>query len=129
MELRSIGLMDSQAPVDSQRLPHKPKYKGPNRRDRYRVKSHAKILVKFKVTCSLGVYQSLQVGTMRDLSRSGIFFEAFGDYQPGMMIEVVFPYDPAKSSFDRPQQAEVVRVEEIEGSLKNGVAVKLLNLS
>ena len=129
MELSSVGLIDSHAHFDSRRLPHKPKYKEPNRRDCYRVESDAKILVKFKVTCSLGVYQSSQVGTMRDLSRAGIFFEAFGDYQPGMMIEVVFPYDPATPSLERPQQAEVVRVEEIEGSLKNGVAVKLLNLS
>ncbi len=43
-------------------------------------------------------------------------------------VEVVFPYEPAKSSFERPQQAEVVRVEEIQDSLKEGVAVKLLSV-
>ena len=121
MELRSIGVMDSQAPVDSQRLPDKPKHEVSNRRDRYRLKSDAKILVKVS-------HLSSQVGTMRDLSRTGIFFRAFGDYQPGMTIEVVFPYDAVNASFQRPQQAEVVRVEEIEGSLKKGVAVKLLSL-
>ena len=121
MEARSIGLMVSHAPVDSQRLPDKPKHDGPNRRDRYRLKSDAKILVKVP-------FQSSQVGTMRNLSRTGIFFEAFGDYQPGMTMEVVFPYDAVNASFQRPQRAEVVRVEQIQGSLKNGVAVKLLSL-
>ena len=121
MEPRSIGLMDAHAPVDSQRLPDKPKHDGPNRRDRYRLKSDAKILVKVP-------FQFSQVGTMRNLSRIGIFFQAFGEYQPGMMMEVVFPYNPAKPSLERPQQAEVVRVEEIQGSLKKGVAVKLLSV-
>ena len=93
-----------------------------NRRDRYRLKSDAKILVK------VPYYQSSQVGTIRNLSRTGIFFEALGNYRQGMMMEVVFPYEPANLSLQLPQHAEVVRVEEIQGLPKKGVAVKLLSL-
>ena len=126
MKPRSIGLMDSHVPIHSPRLPDKPKpdrlkYEGSNRRQRYRLRKDIKILVKFK-----GVYQSSQVGTVKNLTRTGIFFEAFGEYQPGMTTEVVFPYDPAEPSLDRPQQAEVVRVKQIQASLKKGVAIKLL---
>ena len=39
MEPSSVGLSDSHAPVDSPRLPDKPKYEGPERRERYRLKS------------------------------------------------------------------------------------------
>ena len=47
MEPSSVGLSDSHAPVDSPRLPDKPKYEGPERRERYRLKRDVKILVKF----------------------------------------------------------------------------------
>ncbi len=104
-------------------MPDKPKHGGPERRQRYRVTNEVKILVKFK-----GSYQSSQVGTVKNLTRNGIFFEAFGDYKPGMEMEVIFPYDPSKPSMERPMHAEVVRVQELEGSLKKGVAIKLLGI-
>ena len=128
MEPSSIGLMDSHVPIHSRRLPdtpkpHTPKYEGSDRRQRYRLRKDIKILVEFKE-----VYQSSQVGTVKNLTRTGIFFEAFGEYQPGMTTDVVFPYDPAEPSLERPQQAEVVRVKQIQGSLKKGVAIKLLSV-
>ena len=68
----------------------KPKYAGPERRQRYRVTNEVKILIKVGNMFS-------QVGSVKNLTRNGIFFEAFGDYQPGMGMEVVFPYDPIKA--------------------------------
>ncbi len=108
---------------DSRQKPGMPKREGPERRQRYRVTNEVKIHVKFK-----DIYQSAQVGTVKNLTRTGIFFEAFGEYQPGMTTEVVFPYDPSNPSLERPQQAEVVRVKPIQGSLKKGVAIKLLTV-
>ena len=102
-------------------MPDKPKFGGADRRQRYRVTNEVKILVKVGKMFS-------QVGSVKNLTRNGIFFEAFGDYQPGMGMEVVFPYDPSKPSMDRPMHAEVVRVQEIEGSMKKGVAIKLLGI-
>ena len=104
-------------------MPDKPKYEGTERRQRYRVTNEVKILVQFK-----GSHQSSQVGSVKNLTRNGIFFEAFGDYQPGMGMEVTFPYDPSKLSMDRPMSAEVVRAQEIQGSIKKGVAIKLLSI-
>ena len=101
----------------------KPKYEGTERRQRYRVTNEVKILVKFE-----GSLQSSQVGSVKNLTRNGIFFEAFGDYQPGMGMQVIFPYDPSKPSMERLMHAEVVRVQEIEGSIKKGVAIKLLSI-
>ncbi len=102
-------------------MPDKPKFEGPDRRQRYRVTNEVKILVKAGKLFS-------QVGSVKNLTRNGIFFEAFGDYQPGMGMEVMFPYDPSKPSMERPMSAEVVRVQEIEGSIKKGVAIKLLGI-
>ena len=98
-----------------------PKYEGSDRRQRYRVTNEVKILVKVGTQFS-------QVGSVKNLTRNGIFFEAFGDYHPRMGVEVIFPYDPSKPAMERPQHAEVVRVQEIEGSMKKGVAIKLLSI-
>ena len=50
---RPIGLSDSHAPVDLKRLSHKPKYDGPERRERYRLKRDAKILASYLVSVGL----------------------------------------------------------------------------
>lgn len=100
----------------------KKKFEGQDRRERYRVMNETKVLVKVGNLFS-------QVGTIRNMTRTGIFFEAFGEYQPGLTMEVTFPYDPNKPGAGaRPQHAEVVRVADIEGSMKKGVAIKLLGL-
>lgn len=95
----------------------KPKYEGEDRRERYRLSTETKILV------ALG--QSSQVGTIVNMTRNGVYFEAFGDYEPGMEIKVSFPYDPTKPQEVHQQRADVVRVREIEGSMKKGVAIKM----
>ena len=100
--------------------PPNPKFEGPDRRERYRLAKETKILVK-------GGNRS-EVSTIVNMTRNGIFFLAFGDYQRGMNVEVTFPYNPTQSSGERPQHAEVVRVQDMEGSMKKGVAVKLLNM-
>ncbi len=102
--------------------PGKPKYAGTERRERYRLGNDAKILVQ-----KLGEIRS-EMGAAKNITRTGIYFEVFGDYQPGMSVRVTFPYDPTQPLMNRPQHAEVVRVVEIPGSLRRGVAVKLLNL-
>ncbi len=101
----------------------KRKYGGPERRQRHRVTNEVKILVNFKDS-----YQSSEVGSVKNLTRNGIFFEAFGNYQPGMGIGVMFPYDPSKASMERPIHADVVRVQKIKDSMKKGVAIKLLGI-
>ena len=92
----------------------KPKFEGQDRRERYRLSKETKILVQTQ--------NGSQIGTIENMTRTGIFFLAFGDYQPGMGVEVTFPYDPSKATGQRPLHAEVVRVQDIEGSLKKGVA-------
>lgn len=96
-------------------------FEGEDRRERFRLSHDRKVLVQARGRFS-------QVGTIQNITRSGLFFEAFGDYERGMTLDLTFPYDPSKFSSGRPQQAQVVRVVEIEGSLKKGVAVKLLSL-
>ena len=98
----------------------KPKFEGTDRRERYRLAKETKILVQSG--------KRSEVGSIINMTRNGIFFLAFGDYQPGMGVQVTFPYNPAQSTGERPQHAEVVRVQDQEGSLKKGVAVKLLNM-
>ncbi len=102
----------------------KRKYGGPERRQRHRVTNEVKILVNFKDS-----YQSSEVGSVKNLTRNGIFFKAFGDYKPGMEMEVIFPYDPSKPSMEWPMRAEVVRVQEIKGLMQKGAAIKLLGFS
>ena len=103
-------------------MAEKAKFEGEDRRDRYRLSRETKVLVKVGSQFS-------HVGTIKNMSRTGMFFEAFGEYQRGMTMELTFPYDPSKpSAGEKPQHAEVVRVQEIEGSMKKGVAVKLLSL-
>ncbi len=98
----------------------KPKFEGPDRRERYRLSRETKILVRTQ--------SGSAIGTIENMTRNGIFLLAFGDYQPGMSVEVTFPYDPSKPTGQHPLRAEVVRVQDIDGSLKKGVAVKLLNI-
>jgi len=91
-----------------------------DRRARYRLKVDTKVLV------STG--PKSEVATITNMTRNGIYFRVFGDYQPGMQVQLTFPYDPSKPSVERPQTGQVVRVEALEGSIKKGVAVKLLNV-
>jgi len=99
----------------------KQKFEGQDRRERYRVTNETKVLVQSG--------KSTQVGSIKNMTRTGMYIEIFGDYQRGMTVQVTFPYDPMKAGAGaRPQHAEVVRVQEIEGSMKKGVAVKLLTL-
>ena len=53
VEPRPIGLSDSHAPVDLRRLPYKPKYGGPEQRERHRLKRGAKILASYLVSVGL----------------------------------------------------------------------------
>ena len=53
MEPRLIELSDSHAPVDLKRLPHKPKYGQPERRERFRLKRDAKILASYLICVGL----------------------------------------------------------------------------
>lgn len=103
-------------------MAEKPRLEGQDRRERYRLIADTKVLVKNKDT------ESSEIGSLKNMTRTGLFFEGFGDYRPGMTVDVEFPYDPTKPALGRPQFAEVVRVIEVEGSIKKGVAVKLLNL-
>ncbi len=98
----------------------KPKFEGEDRRQRYRLSKETKILVQ--------AGKRSELGSIQNMTRTGVFFLAFGDYQPGMNLEVTFPYHPSQPSVERPRHAEVVRVQEIEGSLKKGVAIKLLDM-
>ncbi len=99
----------------------KQKFEGQDRRERYRVTNETKVLVQSG--------KSTQVGSIKNMTRTGMYFEIFGEYAPGMTVQVTFPYDATKPGEGaRPQHAEVVRVQEIEGSMKKGVAVKLLSL-
>ncbi len=98
----------------------KPKFEGPDRRERYRLGKETKILV--------AVGKRSEVGTIINMTRNGVFFLVFGEYERGMMLDVTFPYIPTQPSQERPQHAEVVRVQEMEGSIKKGVAVRLLNM-
>ncbi len=100
-------------------MANKPKFEGVDRRGRYRLSSDTKILVQ-RVSSS-----SSQVGTIVNMTRNGLYFEVFGDYEPGMELHVWFPYDPTKPPAGNPQRAQVVRVQEIEGSMKKGVAIKV----
>ncbi|MGH8247470.1 MAG: PilZ domain-containing protein, partial [Gammaproteobacteria bacterium] len=100
--------------------PKPPKYGGPERRERFRLKQETKILVK--------AGSRSEVGTIINLTRTGVFFSAFGDYERGTMVEVLFPYDPGKPPKERPIHGEVVRVQDMEGSMKKGVAVKMLGI-
>lgn len=106
--------------ADEPAEPKKPKFEGDDRRQRYRLKAETKILVKSG--------ERSEVGTIENMTRGGIFFLGFRDYKPGMMLDVVFPYDPTRPTGQRSQHAEVVRVQEIEGSIKKGVAIKLLDM-
>jgi hypothetical protein len=78
-----------------------------------------KVLVKKRME------QGSEIATLKNMTRSGLLFEGYGDYQPGMPLTVIFPYDPTKPAMQFPQSAEVLRVEEIQGSIKKSVAVKL----
>ena len=98
----------------------KVKFEGPDRRERYRLSKDVKILVK--------VGKRSEVGTIINMTRNGLFFLAYGDYERGMNVEVQFPYNPSQPSGERPQHAEVVRVQDQEGSMKKGVAIRLLNM-
>ena len=53
VEPRPIGLSDSHPPVDLRRLPHKPQYGRPERRERYRFKRDAKILASYLICVGL----------------------------------------------------------------------------
>ena len=97
-----------------------PKYGGPERRERYRMKQDVKILVEKRGRS--------EVATITNMTRNGVYFQAFGDYHPGEMLDVTFPYNPTRPTGERPQHAEVVRVQELEGSMKKGIAVRLLNM-
>lgn len=99
----------------------KSSFEGVDRRERYRLSNETKVLIQ-------AGRQFSQVGTIKNMTRGGMLFEAFGDYQRRMGLELTFPYDPSKAAGGRPQHAEVVRVQELEGSMKKGVAVKLLSL-
>lgn len=99
----------------------KPKFDGSDRRSRYRLSTATKVLVQ-------GNNRFSEVATIVNMTRNGIYFEAFGEYQRGMTVKVTFPYNPVRPSVETPQHAEVVRVQEIAGSMKRGVAVKLLNV-
>ncbi len=101
-------------------MPEKPKHEGPERRDRYRIKVETKALVE--------VGGRSEVATIENMTRNGLFFRAFREYHRGMLIRITFPYDPAQTGTQTPQFAEVVRIEHAPGSLKKGVAVKLLNV-
>lgn len=103
-------------------MAEKPHFEGNDRRERYRLLRDTKVLVKNKDT------QSSEIGTLKNMTRTGLYFEGFGDYQPGMSVSVTFPYDPTKPPQGLPQRAEVVRVRELVGSIKKGVAVRLLTL-
>ncbi len=100
--------------------PPKPKFEGEDRRQRYRLTKETKILVE--------AGKRSEVGSILNMTKTGLFFLAFGDYQRGMNVQVTFPYNPSQPSVERPRHAEVVRVQEIEGSLKKGVAIKLLDM-
>lgn len=97
------------------------KPKSGERRQRLRLKPGTKVLVSRKGGFS-------EVATIENMTRQGLYFQALGEYQKGTWIELIFPYDPASPTMDRPHHAEVVRVQDMEGSLKKGVAVKLLNV-
>ena len=103
-------------------MAEKPRIEGQDRRERYRLTRDTKVLVKNRET------QSSEIGSIQNMTRTGIYFEGYGDYQPGMTVAVEFPYDPTKPELGKPQFAEVVRVREVKDSIKKGVAVKLLNL-
>jgi len=98
-----------------------PAFQGEDRRARYRMSREVKILVSPKRGRS-------EVATIHNMTRNGVYFHGFGDYEPGMGIDVLFPYDPARPTLERPQHAEVIRVQPLDGSFKKGVAVRLLNL-
>ena len=103
-------------------MAEKPRFEGNDRRERYRLTRDTKVLVQNRET------QSSEIGTVKNMTRTGIYFEGSGDYRPGAPVAVEFPYDPTKPGLGRPQFAEVVRVHEVKDSIKKGVAVKLLNL-
>ena len=98
----------------------KPQPAEPDRRERHRVGLDIKILVQ--------AGGRSEVGSIQNMTRTGVYFLGFGDYRPGMMVEVSFPYDPTKPDTQQPQRAEVVRVQEIEGSMKKGVAITMSHL-
>lgn len=98
----------------------KRKYDGADRRQRYRLSKDTKILVK--------AGRRTEVGAIQNMTRTGIYFEAFGEYHRGQMLDVTFPYHPAHLSTGKSQHAEVVRVIESDDSLKKGVAIKLLDM-
>ena len=103
-------------------MAEKPRIEGKDRRERYRLISDTKVLIKNKET------QSSEIGSVKNMTRTGIYFEGSGDYRPGTCVAVEFPYDPTKPGLGKPQFAAVVRVHEVKDSIKKGVAVKLLNL-
>lgn len=99
------------------------KFQGEERRERYRVPMGTKVLVEAQDPKPFS-----EVGSLINMTRTGVYFEGFGDYHRGMTVKVLFPYNPAQPPQERPRHAEVVRVQEIEGSFKKGVAVRLLNI-
>ncbi len=94
----------------------------PNRRERVRVKMDVKALVKVEGG-------STEICTVENMTRTGLYFTTFRDYRPGQSVQLIFPYDPTTpANQDSFRHAEVVRVEEREGSLKRGVAARMLNI-
>ena len=103
-------------------MPEKPRFDGKDRRERYRLTSDTKVLVQNRET------QTSEIGVVKNMTRTGIYFEGYGDYRPGVPLNVEFPYDPTKPTTGSPMWAEVVRVVESKQSFRKGVAAKLLNL-
>lgn len=97
------------------------KHEGTDRRERYRLGRECKVLVT-------GANRKSEVASVQNMTRTGLFFVGFGDYQPGTSVEIILPFEPSAPTNARAQHAEVIRVQEIEGSLRKGVALKLLNI-
>lgn len=93
-----------------------------NRRERVRVKMDVKALVKL-------ASGSTEICTIENMTKTGVYFTTYREYRRGETVMILFPYDPtqpvAQESF---RHGEVVRMEEREGSMKKGVAVRMLNI-
>lgn len=102
-------------------MPSEQTPKPPERRDKYRIKVEIKALVRL-------ANGGTEICAIQNMTRNGVYFTAFGNFTRGEGVAILFPYDPTRAAQQQFQSAEVVRVQNLEGSFKKGVAVKLLNL-
>lgn len=92
-----------------------------------RNKSRAKLKQKIRVRSAGAGPTFDEIRDTLNVSVNGLYFESFRDYTPGMRLFVAYPYDSRPGAMNRDYLAEVVRVNPRAGSMKRGVAVRLLH--